>query len=155
MIMISTGVATTGGSIASLNRSARCSGCTRRLKEPLAPTGICLMAYPQKGRDYEHDGPSLVPCLLRLARRLFEHCYAAAAHLFCDSVAEKLHDPRQIYLDAHDVVQNLDPAGDPLPHCRRNKVQGFPFPVVIEPAEKRVELGLQAADAAVDAAPRL
>jgi hypothetical protein len=72
--------------------------------------------------------------------------------LFCDSVAEKLHDPRQIYLDAHDVVQNLDPAGDPLPHCRRDKVQGIPFPVVIEPAEKRVELGPQAADAAVDAA---
>ena len=76
--------------------------------------------------------------LLRLARRLFEQRDTAPAHLFCDSVAEKLHDPRQIDLDAHDVVQNLDPAGDPLPHCRRDKVQGIPFPVVIEPAEKSV-----------------
>src|SRR5207253_2109264 len=50
MTMIITGVANTGGSVASLNRSARCSGCTRRLKEPLAPRGICLMAS-SKGRD--------------------------------------------------------------------------------------------------------
>src|SRR6201993_3668876 len=48
MTMIITGVANTGGRIASLNRSARCSGWTRRLKEPLAPRGICLMACPQK-----------------------------------------------------------------------------------------------------------
>jgi hypothetical protein len=25
---------------------------------------------------------------------------------------ENLHDPRQIDLDAHDVVENIDPAGD-------------------------------------------
>ena len=77
------------------------------------------------------------------------------AHPFCDGVAEKLHDQRQIDLDAHDVVQNLDPTGDPLPHCRRGKVQGVPFPAVIEPAEKSIELGPKAADAAVDPAPRL
>src|SRR5882724_2805045 len=47
MTMIMTGVANTGR-IASLNRSARCSGWTRRLKEPLAPRGICRMACPQK-----------------------------------------------------------------------------------------------------------
>ena len=40
MTMIMTGVASTGGRVASLNRSARCSGWTRRLKEPLA--------HPQK-----------------------------------------------------------------------------------------------------------
>ena len=42
MIMIITGVANPGGRAASLNRFARCSGWTRRLKEPLAPRGICL-----------------------------------------------------------------------------------------------------------------
>src|SRR6266446_1899770 len=47
MTMIITGVANTGGRIASLNRSARCSGWTRKLK-PLAPRGTCLMACPQK-----------------------------------------------------------------------------------------------------------
>src|SRR6266851_1011374 len=46
MTIIITGAANTGG--ASLNRSARCSGCTRRLKEPLAPRGIWRMACPQK-----------------------------------------------------------------------------------------------------------
>src|SRR5437667_6918002 len=44
--MIMTGVANTGGNIVSLNRFARCSGWTSRLKEPLAPTGICLMGFP-------------------------------------------------------------------------------------------------------------
>src|SRR5262249_14628924 len=48
MTMIITGVANTGGRIASLNRSARCSGWTRRLKEPLAPRGICLTDCPQE-----------------------------------------------------------------------------------------------------------
>jgi hypothetical protein len=43
MTMIITGVASTGGSIASLNRFARRSGWTRRVKEPLAPSGICRM----------------------------------------------------------------------------------------------------------------
>ena len=37
MTMIITGVANTGGRIASLNRFARCSGWTRRLKEPWLP----------------------------------------------------------------------------------------------------------------------
>src|SRR6266436_3145945 len=50
MTMIITGVANTGGKIASLNRFARCSGWTRRLKEPLAPRDICRMVCPQKGR---------------------------------------------------------------------------------------------------------
>src|SRR5713101_3065697 len=49
MTMIITGVANTGGRIASLNRFARCSGWTRRLKEPLAPRGIWRMACLQKG----------------------------------------------------------------------------------------------------------
>src|SRR5260370_18842585 len=49
MTMIMTGVANTGGRIASLNRSARCSGWTRRLKEPLAPRGIWRMACPVDG----------------------------------------------------------------------------------------------------------
>ena len=93
--------------------------------------------------------------LLRLTRGPFEQRDAAPAHLFCDRVAEKLHDPRQIDLDAHNVVQNLDPAGDPLPHCRRDKVQGVPFSAVIEPAEKSVQLETQAADAAIEPAPRL
>src|SRR5690348_7198965 len=44
MTMIMTGVAKTGGNIASLNRFARCSGCTRRLKEPFAPTGMDFIA---------------------------------------------------------------------------------------------------------------
>ena len=51
--------------------------------------------------------------------------------------------------------QHLDPAGDPLPHCRRRKVQGVPFPAVIEPAEKSIELGPKTDDAAVEPAPRL
>jgi hypothetical protein len=92
---------------------------------------------------------------LRLAVRLFEHRDAASAHLFCDGVAENLHNPREIDLDAHDSVQHLDPAGNPLPHCRLDKVQGVSLPVVIEPAEKCVELRPQAADAAVEAAPCL
>src|ERR1700730_19138450 len=130
-------------------------GLHEKAEGALGSKGYLPHGLSSKGRGYEHDGPSLVPWLLRLARRPCEQCYAAAAHLFCDSGAEKLHDPRQIYLDAHDVVQNLDPAGDPLPHCRRDKVQGIPFPVVIEPAEKRAELGPQPADAAVKPAPRL
>ena len=46
MTMIMTGVANTGGRAASLNRFARCSGWTTRVKEPLAPGGICLQACP-------------------------------------------------------------------------------------------------------------
>src|SRR5467141_632501 len=88
---------------------------------------------------------------LRLARRPFEQRDAAPAHPFCDGVAEEPHDPRQVDLDAHHVVQHLDPAGDPLPHCRRRKVQGVPFPAVIEPAEKSIELGPKTDDAAVRA----
>jgi hypothetical protein len=41
--MIITGVASTGGNIASLNRLARCSGLTTRLNEPLAPVGMVFM----------------------------------------------------------------------------------------------------------------
>ena len=89
-------------------------------------------------------GESRVLCF---AGRLFEQRDAAPTHPLCDRVAEKLHDPRQVDLDAHDIVQHLDPAGDPLPHCRRDKVQGVPFPVVIGSAEKSVELGPQPADA--------
>src|ERR1700745_1834955 len=37
------GVASTGGSNASLNRFAKCSGATTRLKLPFAPTGISDM----------------------------------------------------------------------------------------------------------------
>ena len=55
MTIIITGVANTGGRIASLNRFARCSGRTRRLKEPLAPWGICLTARPQKRRGDEPE----------------------------------------------------------------------------------------------------
>src|SRR5690348_13320946 len=46
MTMIMTGVAKTGGSVASLNRFARCSGWTRRVKEPFAPSGIGFIAMP-------------------------------------------------------------------------------------------------------------
>jgi hypothetical protein len=42
--------------------------------------------------------------LLCLAGRPFEQRYAAPAHPFCDRVAEELHDPRQVDLDAHGVV---------------------------------------------------
>ena len=76
--------------------------------------------------------------LLRLARRPFEQRDTSPAHPFCDGVAKKLHDPRQIYLDADDIVQHLDPASDPLPHRGRGKVQGVPFPAVIEPADKSI-----------------
>ena len=41
MIRIVTGVASTCGNMASLNRLARCSGCTRNADVPLAPNGIC------------------------------------------------------------------------------------------------------------------
>src|SRR5437764_13600192 len=90
--------------------------------------------------------------LLRFAGWLFEKRDAAPTHLLCDRVAEKLHKPRQIDRDAHDIVQHLDPARDSLPHCRRDKVQSVPFPVVIEPAEKSREFGPQPADAAVETA---
>src|SRR5450759_703523 len=40
MIKIMTGVASTCGSIASLNRLARCSGSTRSVNVPFAPSGI-------------------------------------------------------------------------------------------------------------------
>src|SRR6516225_1981384 len=39
------GVAKTGGSIASLNRFARCSGATTSVKLPFAPTGIACMSH--------------------------------------------------------------------------------------------------------------
>src|ERR1700730_671759 len=114
--MIITGVANTGGRIASLNRFARCSGWTRRVKEPLAPRGLCLMACPQKAAtdDRAVQARSRELCL---ARRLFEQRDAAPAYLFCDRIAEEAHNPRQVDRDAHDVVQNLDSAADPLPHC--------------------------------------
>src|SRR5437899_9601901 len=51
MTMIMTGVANTGGSIASLNRFARCSGWTRRVKEPFTPIGIGFMAMLYRRRD--------------------------------------------------------------------------------------------------------
>jgi hypothetical protein len=85
----------------------------------------------------------------------FEQRDAASAHPFCDGVAEELHYPRQIDFDAHSIVQHLDPAGDPLPHYRRDEVQGLPLPVVIEPAKEDAELGLQAVDATVEPAPCL
>src|SRR4029077_833883 len=43
MAMIMTGVANTGGKIASLKRLARCSAVTTSVNEPLAPTGIYAM----------------------------------------------------------------------------------------------------------------
>src|SRR5215467_13629544 len=46
MTIIMTGVENTGGRPASLNRFARCSGWTTRVKEPLVPGGICLKACP-------------------------------------------------------------------------------------------------------------
>src|SRR5437763_3280390 len=45
MIMIITGVASTGGSVASLNRSARWSGVMTRLNEPVAPDGIGIGSF--------------------------------------------------------------------------------------------------------------
>ncbi len=44
MTMIMTGVASTGGNIASLKRFARWSGATTRVNEPLAPIGIVCMS---------------------------------------------------------------------------------------------------------------
>jgi hypothetical protein len=46
MTMIMTGVAKTAGKLTSLKRLARCSGVTRRLNEPVAPTGIDCMTLP-------------------------------------------------------------------------------------------------------------
>src|SRR5881392_2716480 len=43
MAMIMTGVANTGGKVASLKRLARCSAVTTSVNEPLAPTGIDAM----------------------------------------------------------------------------------------------------------------
>src|ERR1700730_13632824 len=43
MAMIMTGVAKTGGKVASLKRLARCSAVTTSVNEPLAPTGIDAM----------------------------------------------------------------------------------------------------------------
>src|SRR5262249_22977174 len=45
MARIIIGVANTGGSIASLNWSARCAGVTRSVKVPLAPSGIRRMRH--------------------------------------------------------------------------------------------------------------
>src|SRR5664279_5824387 len=45
MIMIITGVARTGGNIASLNRLARCSGVTTSWNKPLAPDGIVFKFF--------------------------------------------------------------------------------------------------------------
>ena len=58
-------------------------------------------------------------------------------------------------ISAADIVQHFDPSADPLPHRRRGKGQGVPFPTVIEPAEKGVNLGPKAADTAVDPPPCL
>src|SRR5580704_6542320 len=41
--MIITGVANTGGNVASLKRLARCSAVTTSVNEPLAPTGMAAM----------------------------------------------------------------------------------------------------------------
>src|SRR5256885_1124376 len=46
MTMIMTGVARTGGKVASLKRLARWSGVTTRLNEPLTPTGMDCMGFP-------------------------------------------------------------------------------------------------------------
>src|SRR5437762_11352724 len=46
IIMIITGVARTGGNIASLKRLARWPGATTRVNEPLAPMGIERMRLP-------------------------------------------------------------------------------------------------------------
>src|SRR3981081_2157766 len=54
MAMIMTGVARTGGKVASLKRFARCSAVTTSVNEPLAPTGI--------------DAMRLVPCTCRTAK---------------------------------------------------------------------------------------
>src|SRR5215831_4314047 len=51
MTIIITGVANTGGRAASLNRFARCSGWTARVKEPLAPGSICLKACLRTSRE--------------------------------------------------------------------------------------------------------
>src|SRR4249920_2703226 len=44
--MIMTGVESTAGSVASLNRLARCSGNTTMEKEPCAPVGMARMRSP-------------------------------------------------------------------------------------------------------------
>src|SRR6267143_5154133 len=106
----------------------------RAMIHTLSRTTTSTTTVPELARAFSRR-PSH---LLRLARRSFEQRDAASAYPLCDGVAEKLHDPRQIDLDAHDVVQNLDPSGDPLPHRRRGKVQGVPLPVILEPAEKSV-----------------
>jgi len=54
--MIMTGVANTGGRIASLNRFARCSGWTRRLKEALSAKWYLPHYLSSKGRGDEPNG---------------------------------------------------------------------------------------------------
>jgi hypothetical protein len=60
MTMIITGVARTGGNVESLKRLARCSGKTRRLKEPVAPTGMGCMTFASPWREVfiaQGEGP--------------------------------------------------------------------------------------------------
>jgi hypothetical protein len=84
MTMIITGVVNTGGRIASLNRSARCSGWTRRLKEPLAPRGICLNRLrPDAEDDRDTTGTQTLEGLgdRLAARRRYQNDFGAAKRL--------------------------------------------------------------------------
>src|SRR6185295_2277391 len=61
IIMIITGVASTGGSVASLKRLARCSVLTTSENELLAPTGIGRMVYLLDRRMTQKSDPSRCP----------------------------------------------------------------------------------------------
>ena len=86
---------------------------------------------------------------LDVVGRLVEQRDGPAAYALGDGIGKKLHDPRQVDLDAHSVVEHLDATGDSLPHSRPGTMQGVVLPVVIEPAEDDAELGRQARDAGI------
>jgi hypothetical protein len=60
MIMIITGVANPGGRAASLNRFAKCSGWTKRLKEPWLPGYLSHGLVSQSRGDEPRAGPDLL-----------------------------------------------------------------------------------------------
>jgi hypothetical protein len=100
-----------------------------------------LSALPEK-TFLEASAWKLFGNFLRLAGRLFQQRHTASAYSFRNGIAKELHYPRQFDLNAHGIVQHLDAAGDPLPHCRRGEVQGVPLPMVIEPTEEGAKLTL-------------
>src|SRR5690348_6696760 len=81
--MIMTGVASTGGSIASLNRLARCSGRTTIVKEPRVPTGTVritsALSEPRPLPERVDHAPRQNPGQTVSERHEAAHRYGSAA----------------------------------------------------------------------------